>query len=609
MPALVLHHHSPVSFTKQVTYPSVGVPTLLTSHITWDHINTDCLTSVTMVELMPGTVIDDICLGIFHRPLVPRAEAVKQQVPIESLQKTLPDGWLVKETLDGRYLYMKLGNSGTPNTWDHPDLSANNSHLTVDQDLPPTDYDPVYEALSYVWGPSGDSEIARLASRSDNERFDTTMPIGANLACALRYLRHPDRSRTLWIDAICIDQSLNEEKNAQVKRMAQMYSYAHRVIIWLGKEQDESTHALTTLKYFGEQVEYTADECIGDSPGALEPTWWDAERRLPYDAATSSSLVSLFSRPWFSRVWVLQEALLANQRALVQCGDHSIPWSILRKAMVVLAEKVGLPAELFATLGSYRTGLLTKSTWNLPRLLLWGRFRKCTDDRDKIYGMLSLVSPAVAMNISVDYNMSAGEVYRDALLAHAELTKRLELLRHCQLEHRCTGGPSWVPNFAAERGRFFGFRKGHTRQASGHSAAQIRRPSPNVLEATGVSCATVTSARKVPAGDLNGAFQATQQWKPDGLWTGGYVTGGSTFDGFLEVIAKGRLRDRYPNIPPFPTMHGLRQGLSDAMRGNSSIDNALDYFKEELKVDGTFFFETREGYLGVSQSQPEEGAN
>jgi hypothetical protein len=53
-----------------------------------------------------------------------------------------------------------------------------------------------YGALSYVWG----TEIfPRTAFVDGND-----MSIGINIEYALRYLRHTDRARALWIDALCI---------------------------------------------------------------------------------------------------------------------------------------------------------------------------------------------------------------------------------------------------------------------------------------------------------------------------------------------------------------------------------------------------------------------
>ena len=91
-----------------------------------------------------------------------------------------------------------------------------------------------YEALSYVWGsPRGTIPL----SCDDKELFITP-----NCDEALRYLRLADRSRVLWVDAICIDQGEGEEsveeRNHQIALMGDIYRTAARTLCWLGKGED-----------------------------------------------------------------------------------------------------------------------------------------------------------------------------------------------------------------------------------------------------------------------------------------------------------------------------------------------------------------------------------
>lgn len=85
-----------------------------------------------------------------------------------------------------------------------------------------------FEALSYVWGKP------IFSSRLHEVESDTVLHITHNLYLALRALRYPDRSRYLWADAICINQSENAEKSHQVKNMGSIYAMASMVVVWLG---------------------------------------------------------------------------------------------------------------------------------------------------------------------------------------------------------------------------------------------------------------------------------------------------------------------------------------------------------------------------------------
>jgi hypothetical protein len=51
-----------------------------------------------------------------------------------------------------------------------------------------------YKALSHVWGPENPTRDIRLNVKTERVR--------ENLWLALRYLRHSDKTRVLWVDAI-----------------------------------------------------------------------------------------------------------------------------------------------------------------------------------------------------------------------------------------------------------------------------------------------------------------------------------------------------------------------------------------------------------------------
>jgi hypothetical protein len=139
----------------------------------------------------------------------------------------------------------------------------------------------VYEALSYTWGDPNDKQEIRL----QNSPF----PVTKNLHAALVHLRLSYSPRTLWIDAICINQADIEERNRQVKHMREIYTRAMRVIVWLGEEKD----AKVGLDY--------CDTLVRNKRGELPFYAKDKDKRKACD--------DLFSRPWWSRSWILQEVL------------------------------------------------------------------------------------------------------------------------------------------------------------------------------------------------------------------------------------------------------------------------------------------------------------
>jgi hypothetical protein len=71
--------------------------------------------------------------------------------------------------------------------------------LTITSFTP--DQVPVFEALSYAWGSPENPENI-LVGESEKSGYNT-LSVTQNLSQALPYLRYEDKSRALWIDAIC----------------------------------------------------------------------------------------------------------------------------------------------------------------------------------------------------------------------------------------------------------------------------------------------------------------------------------------------------------------------------------------------------------------------
>jgi hypothetical protein len=51
---------------------------------------------------------------------------------------------------------------------------------------------------------------------------------------ALRRLRYSTHKRTLWVDAMCINQMDNRENGVQIPLMVRVFRGARRVLAWLG---------------------------------------------------------------------------------------------------------------------------------------------------------------------------------------------------------------------------------------------------------------------------------------------------------------------------------------------------------------------------------------
>jgi hypothetical protein len=146
----------------------------------------------------------------------------------------------------------------------------------------------LYEALSYVWGDSADPHQIRVKNAED-EHY-RTFSVTKNLFAALLRLRDADLPRTLWVDAICINQNNLAERASQVQIMARIYAYAVSVTVWLGEGDDASSQVLNLMRRIvADDVKYSYD--------------WRATAKAII-APASEAIFALLNRSWFRRAWV-----------------------------------------------------------------------------------------------------------------------------------------------------------------------------------------------------------------------------------------------------------------------------------------------------------------
>ncbi|KAF5618358.1 heterokaryon incompatibility het-6 [Fusarium sp. NRRL 52700] len=296
----------------------------------------------------------------------------------------------------------------------------------VDSDIT---FQPDYEALSYVWG---DMKPVKHITFGDQD-----IPITPNLYSALIHLRYPDTVRTLWVDALCINQSVHGERNQQVRIMGDIYKSARQVVVWLGDAADDSHLVFQHLN----------DENIPDS--------FHSDASPPEDKRQAWS--ALVKRPWFFRTWVIQEIALAK-RAVMMCGEEETLWKnvdIGYKPDFSNGAK-GLSTSRDSGDDHPIKGFDPDShVWSLRRLgvgsdpmgiLKYSRVCQTTEIRDKIYGILGLFEPGF---IPVDYNLPVEDIFRQFTEAVIKLTKNLSILENIGAKRSYPNLPSWVPDFTA----------------------------------------------------------------------------------------------------------------------------------------------------------------
>ncbi|KAF7935350.1 uncharacterized protein EAE97_008257 [Botrytis byssoidea] len=169
-----------------------------------------------------------------------------------------------------------------------------------------------YEALSYEWKEeSNDDPTVNVSGEN--------VTVRKNLHDALVHIRLPETGLHIWIDALSIDQSDTLERNAQIKIMGQIYSGALRVIDWLGNAAENSDTALRMLK----EIATHATLRRTDGTNSDEHSNQLIKLFNGFDHGEWKALVALCQRPYWSRIWVLQEIHLAKSYK-VHCGKESI---------------------------------------------------------------------------------------------------------------------------------------------------------------------------------------------------------------------------------------------------------------------------------------------
>lgn len=204
-----------------------------------------------------------------------------------------------------------------------------------------------YVALSYTWG-DPTNQVGILVN---GQPYCVTR----SLFTALRRFRqlcteersfnngdftfcfYPEGSMYIWADALCINQKDNIEKITEIPRMREVYTYCTRVCVWLGEDEDDDDdddarngdggEAAVSLE---EIAQWLGSSTFGeDIPRDIfEPkpeynTKMQQQARDHFGNRTDAFLdkwCKLARRPWFGRVWVIQEVALPEEEPILIAG-------------------------------------------------------------------------------------------------------------------------------------------------------------------------------------------------------------------------------------------------------------------------------------------------
>lgn len=450
-----------------------------------------------------------------------------------------------------------------------------------------------------------------------------------NLEHALRHLRYMDRERCIWIDYLCINQGSVADRNAQVRRMDEIYSKASHVIIWLGLPSEDSDTALDEVFALTANVHLSQLYAAEHSRGQL------LSRIVP--------VVHLLSRSWFQRVWVVQEVVLARN-AVAQIGTRTAPWEWFVKAARAFQDHIVCCAELVHPFVDGRSGdyfLNYRDCWagilaldirsrqavSLHMALRLFYNRKTSDPRDKVYGLLGLLEDHERLVIP-NYALSAPEVYEDTALEIINSSKNLSILMDIDEMAGDVDAPTWCPDWTTNS--VTGPELYDHYNAAGATTASVRRCSARTMKVQGLIFDTITSVapyqdENTDDSELWDAYLLLRQWETlaqiheDG--ESPYPSSGSRKVAFSQTVLMGLNSDRtqllrdedlddyntwrawlddYANKDPKHRNLFLKRSSA-----NANIRNHNSVLVQYPAV--RWFFLTEDGYMGVGPVRIEPG--
>ncbi|TAQ89308.1 hypothetical protein B7494_g2370 [Chlorociboria aeruginascens] len=339
-------------------------------------------------------------------------------------------------------------------------VSVDNEKITCEIENFLFDKAPEYTALSYAWGNPLASDMIICDGKS--------LAITPHLHGAFQHLYALDPITKVWIDAVCINQADHIEKAVQTRRMNNVYRLAQKVLVWLGKGDDNGDSAMDGIEGINQKLALILQNNTPENIAFIDNWLGKGTLSSTHLPETNDSiwhaLGHIYSRAWFTRLWVLQEVVLAKQ-IVVAYGKRRVEWNALTTLATGLrrANLVGLiggtPSvssnikRAFLSIGlfSVAKNMVEANSASLLGFVRLARDKDVTQPVDRIYGLLGLVNPTIASQIVVDYSDEAKEKWWRVYIQYGKLQLQSEttltLLSMAASQQRPIELPSWCPNF------------------------------------------------------------------------------------------------------------------------------------------------------------------
>jgi hypothetical protein len=348
-----------------------------------------------------------------------------------------------------------------------------------------------FETLSYCWG----SDVCDKYILVDS----LPLQVPTNFEEMLRHVQHLPEARSgmgFWADGICINQMDLSEKESQIGLMKRIYAEASSTVIWLGPSHKGSDIAIAILEEHFRDCE----------PGTGDAGYWylSSGTKQGVDAQGLQSLLDLWSRDYFTRMWIIQELALNKSLSLFLCGNKQFPRLVLQDACHWVREHSGDVAQaiISGTAGNaahvspdhvwniaanvFRLITLSTSEGDVDTLYDLAHKSQVKEPHDKVYGLLGLLPDYLAAKIVPDYTKPVKVVFTEFATLLLQNCRRLDEVLSWSTVDAQTASPFWVPNWMKPhyRNHIQWFRKFN---AGGPDApGQVLLPDGKTLECKGV---------------------------------------------------------------------------------------------------------------------------
>ncbi|KAI7779390.1 hypothetical protein LA080_000870 [Diaporthe eres] len=330
---------------------------------------------------------------------------------------------------------------------------------------------------------------------------------------------------------------------------------------------------------------------------------------------------------WFYRLWIRQEILALEEKAVVQCGPCDVAWPLFRRGLMALykSNRRRPPSEYEGRL--YEWLLLLRGFIGQPSTVGLGFIRvvfgqsSSSDRRDRLYAVLNFLPPAERELIGIpDYTKDFGTVFRDVLW------RWIVRFDCCNLISQCEPGPddapsmpSWRPDWSKKEtifGRVFWRGAASSQLAAVYSVTSDRR----VLSLSGVSTMTIECLQTVPdiltARHVRGFADAIRHLIPENELSGQYVTGISMKEAYARTILSNALEEHSePWVGYEPSLEDGIRTLEHLYRlegerdpEDKSLGPLTGFFGvSRAMLGGRQLMHATGGYLGIAPPLAREG--